>query len=162
MSSDSTPAEQDLGTRHGKRVRVLSAGVAVVRAEAGEWRLLLLRAFRYWDFPKGKVEPGETPLQGACREVAEESGITDLDFRWGETYFETGPYGPGKIARYYVAETRSRDVVLGIAPELGRPEHHEYRWVDFDEAFRLASPRVKRVLRWLKRRLPDPPDDPAH
>ncbi|WP_440996375.1 NUDIX domain-containing protein [Arhodomonas sp. SL1] len=138
-------------------MRVLSAGVAVVRREGGEWRLLLLRAYQYWDFPKGKVEAGETPLEGARREVAEETGITELDFRWGEDYFETGPYARGKVARYYIAETPEKRVTMGINPELGRPEHHEYRWVGFDEAFRLASPRVRRLLRWLRRRI-----DPEH
>lgn len=134
---------------------MLSAGVAVVRREGDQWRLLLLRAFQYWDFPKGHVESGETPLAGAKREVEEETGITALEFRWGECYFETGPYARGKIARYYIAETREEEVVLGIAPDLGEPEHQEYRWVDFDEAFRLTSPRVQRVLRWLRGRIGD-------
>jgi 8-oxo-dGTP pyrophosphatase MutT (NUDIX family) len=134
-------------------VRVLSAGVAVIRRDQNEWRLLLLRAYQYWDFPKGRVEAGETALEGARREVAEETGITDLAFHWGEVYFETGPYAQGKLARYYIAETPTVNVVMGISPELGCPEHHEYRWVDFDEAFRITSPRVQRVLSWLREQI---------
>ena len=42
--------------------------------------VLLLRAYRNWDLPKGLVEPGEQPFAAACREVEEETGITDLDF----------------------------------------------------------------------------------
>ncbi|UEX78322.1 NUDIX domain-containing protein [Spiribacter halobius] len=140
------------------RIRVLSAGVALVRAEAGEWRLLLLRAYQYWDFPKGQVEAGEQPLEAACREVAEETGIRELAFRWGYDYYETGPYARGKVARYYLAETPEREVVLGIAPELGEPEHQEWRWVDFDEAYALTSPRVRRVLDWMAERLPPRPE----
>jgi len=150
--TDSAP---DLGSRNGKRIKVLSAGVAVVRRAHGQWYLLFLRAYQYWDFPKGKVEPGEGALEAARREVGEESGITELDFRWGEHYVETGPYAHGKLARYYVAETECEEIVLGISPELGRPEHHEYRWVTFKEGFRLASPRVRQVLKWLRKRLPD-------
>lgn len=138
------------GGRSRGRVRVLSAGVAPLRREGDGWRMLLLRAYQYWDFPKGQVEPGETPLEAACREVAEETGITELDFRWGYAYFETGPYARGKVARYYLAETPTRKVVLGINPELGRPEHHEYRWVTPREAYRLASPRVREVLDWAE------------
>ncbi len=151
------PAEERTATRRRQqqRVRVLSAGVAVIRREQDEWRLLLLRAYQYWDFPKGRVEDGETALEGALREVAEETGITTLKFHWGEAYVETGPYAHGKLARYYVAETHDVDVVMGICPELGCPEHQEYRWVGFDEAFRITSPRVQRVLRWLGSRIED-------
>ena len=139
------------------RPRILSAGVVTVRAEAGEWRFLLLRAYQYWDFPKGRTETGETPLQAACREVTEETGITDLRFKWGEDYTETGPYARGKVARYYLAETTTREVTLGIAPELGTPEHHEWRWVDRRTAYRLTAPRVRQVLDWAMERLPASP-----
>ncbi|WP_290653124.1 bis(5'-nucleosyl)-tetraphosphatase [Aquisalimonas sp.] len=135
------------------KVRTRSAGVVIVRREANAWRCLLLRAFRYWDSPKGHVEAGEEPLDAALREVREETGICDLQFLLGYDYVETGPYARGKVARYYLAETTSKHVVLGINPELGRPEHQEYRWVSFRRARQLASPRVQRVLDWAERRL---------
>lgn len=128
-----------------------SAGIAVVRRVGAGWRLLLLRAYHYWDFPKGAVEPGETPLAAAIRETAEEAGLTDLRFAWGEVYRETGPYGrPAKIVRYYLAETRQADITLPISPELGRPEHHEWRWLDFTQAQRLAPPRLQPILAWVR------------
>lgn len=141
------------GGRRDRQIRVLSAGVAVVRRVEGHWRFLLLRAFQHWDFPKGQVERDEQPLEAAQREVTEETGITDLRFHWGHGYIETGPYAQGKVARYYLAETTQADIKFGISPQLGRAEHHEYRWVNFDEAFRLTSPRVRRVLDWVRQRL---------
>jgi bis(5'-nucleosidyl)-tetraphosphatase len=129
----------------------LSAGVVVVRQTEEGWRFLLLRAFNHWDFPKGMVEPGEEPLAAAMREVHEESLIDDLDFAWGEASTRTGPYSHGKVARYYIAATRTAEVTLPVNPLLGRPEHSEFRWVDFDEAMALVSPRVKTVLRWASR-----------
>jgi bis(5'-nucleosidyl)-tetraphosphatase len=135
-------------TTETRRPKKLSAGVAVVRRVEGEIRYLLLRVYRNWDFPKGAVEAGESPLAAATREVEEETSLRDLDFRWGETYIETAPYAGGKIARYYVAYAPSSDVTLPINPALGRPEHHGYRWVGYRAAQPLLVPRVAAVLDW--------------
>lgn len=132
----------------GPRSPRLSAGVVVVRRAGDDWLYLLLRAFNHWDFPKGMVEEGEEPLAAAIREVREESTIEDLDFAWGSNSTQTGPYSGGKVARYYLAATRTSDVSLPINPMIGRAEHSEYRWVDFDAALELVSPRVKPVVRW--------------
>ena len=86
--------------------KVLSAGVVPFRRTAGGWRLLVLRAYKNWDFPKGRVEEGEEPIDAAKREAAEETDLTDLEFPYGDSYRETLPYASGKIARYYLAETR--------------------------------------------------------
>ena len=113
----------------------------------------MLRAYRNWDFPKGMVEPGEAPLEAAIRETAEEAAISDLAFRWGDAYRETAPYGRGKVARYSLAETARQAITLPMSPELGRPEHDEWRWVSFDEAARLLPPRLQPILAWARARL---------
>ena len=125
-----------------------SAGVVVVRRAPGQWLYLLLRAWGHWDFPKGAVEPGETPLAAAVREVREEADIGDLEFLWGEQYRETAPYRHGKVARYYLACTRSTRVRLPVSAQLGRPEHHEGRWVDLAGAEALIPPRLAPILAW--------------
>ncbi len=128
----------------------LSCGVVVVRQLDDGWKTVLLRAYHHWDFPKGIREPGEDSMQAALREVQEETGIDDLAFDWGDRYFETGPYSKGKVARYYLAITVQDDVVMGISPETGEPEHHEWRWVSFDEAYDMGSPRVRSIVQWAR------------
>jgi 8-oxo-dGTP pyrophosphatase MutT (NUDIX family) len=128
----------------------LSCGVIVARQTDAGWVTLLLRAFHHWDFPKGMRELGEEPMRAAIREVAEETSITELSFNWGDRYFETGPYSRGKIARYYIAETSQDKVVMGPSPETGEPEHQEWRWVSFDEAYDLGSPRVRQIVQWAR------------
>jgi 8-oxo-dGTP pyrophosphatase MutT (NUDIX family) len=125
----------------------------IVRETPHGVRWLLLRAFRNWDFPKGLVEAGEEPLQAAVREAAEEADLDDLEFPWGTRYVETAPYGANKVARYYLARTRSGSVTLRPNPELGRPEHHEYRWVDIEEARGLVPARLRPVLEWAARQV---------
>jgi 8-oxo-dGTP pyrophosphatase MutT (NUDIX family) len=130
--------------------RILSAGVVPLRQTRGGWRMLVLRAYRNWDFPKGLVEEGEDPLDTARRETAEETGITDLEFPFGEEFRETVPYAGSKVARYYLAETRQEKITLPISAELGRPEHHEWRWIAIDEAEDYLPPRLTLVLDWIR------------
>ena len=126
----------------------LSAGIVVIRHFGAEPNFLLLRAYEYWDFPKGIVEPGELPLEAALREVEEETTLSDLQFKWGQEFRETPPYGKGKIARYYVAESSDGAVFLPISPELGFPEHDEYRWLVYRNAATLLNERLRPILDW--------------
>ena len=126
----------------------LSCGIVLARQADEGIVTLMLRAYHHWDFPKGLCEEGETPLEAAIRELREETSIDDPRFDWGDRFMETGPYSRGKTARYYLAATDSADVVMGPSPETGEPEHHEWRWVSFDEAYDLSAPRVREVVQW--------------
>jgi 8-oxo-dGTP pyrophosphatase MutT (NUDIX family) len=130
-------------------VRYQAAGVVVVRREGEGWYYLVLRAYRNWGFPKGLLESGETHFEAAIRETREETSIDDLAFNWGHTFRETPPYGNGKVARYYLAETKHSNLVLPVSPSLGKPEHDEYRWVSFKQAQEMLPPRVIPILEWV-------------
>jgi 8-oxo-dGTP pyrophosphatase MutT (NUDIX family) len=137
-----------------QRTVTLSAGAVIARRARGDWLLLVLRAYRNWDFPKGMVVAGEEPFAAARREVAEETGLSDLEFPLGEEYCDTLPYADRKVARYYLAETTEEAISLPISAELGRPEHDEWRWVSVDEAEDLLPPRLAIVLDWVRANLP--------
>ena len=109
---------------------------------------LCLRVYTYWDFSKGEVEVNEDPIAAAVREVEEETGLDNLVFGWGVDYRETPPYRGGKVARYYVAESMNGEVYLPVSTELGRPEHHEFRWLDYPSARELIAERVRPILDW--------------
>lgn len=144
-----TPSDQPPTHRRIASHRILSAGVVVVHWNRDHYDYLLLKAYDYWDFPKGMVEHNELPLQAAVREVEEETTLTGLRFRWGDIYRETYPYNQGrKVARYYIAESTTTEVHLPTNPELGHPEHTEYRWVDHTAAWELLTPRVRAILEW--------------
>jgi 8-oxo-dGTP pyrophosphatase MutT (NUDIX family) len=129
---------------------ILSAGIIPVFFEGAKPKVLILRAYKNWDFPKGETDPGENPMAAALRELREETGIEHVSFDWGHQFYETEVYGRGKTARYFLARAMSKEVVLGINPELGHPEHAEFRWADFEEARGLMVPRVQKALDWAR------------
>ena len=130
-----------------------AAGAVIFRRTERGVRLLVLRAYQNWDFAKGMIEPGESELDAAKREALEETGLDDLDFPFDDAYKDTLPYSGGKIARYFLAETGEAKITLPVSPELGRPEHNEWRWVSFDEAEDLLPPRLAVILEWARRQL---------
>lgn len=128
-----------------------SFGIVPVALEPdGSPRFLLLRAYRNWDFPKGQAEPGEAPLETAKREMAEETGIRDFALAWGEASMETEVHASGKIVTYFPARVERQAITLPVSPELGRPEHDEYRWAAYDEARALLPGRLLPVLEWAR------------
>ena len=149
--SDARIGENEVMANLGGRSappRAFSAGVIVVRPAATDWRYLVLRAFRNWDFPKGEVEPGESPIETAVREVNEETSLEALEFHWGHVFRETEPYARGKLARYYLAASPAGKVRLPVVPELGRAKHDEFRWATRAQAERLLPPRLRPILAW--------------
>jgi len=147
-----SPAGCTLGSMRGP-IKHRSAGIVVVRQQNGEWRFLILRAYRNWDFPKGLIEPGEQPLAAAQRETQEETELTDLNFHWGTASNDTEMYGDHKVASYYLAETGQERIVLPVSPELGHPEHNEFRWASCAEAKTLLPPRLQPILDWAWQKL---------
>ena len=62
-------------------VSELAAGAVLVDPRSGQVLLLHHRGEDRWCFPKGHVEPGESLLGAAIREVHEETGIADVELR---------------------------------------------------------------------------------
>jgi len=143
------------GRKGGRAVRVRSAGAVVFRGAKPPFRFLLIRNVKgHWDFPKGKIEPGETPRAAAVREIREESGLAGLRFvpgflrllRW--TYREGG-CRMTKTTWYWLARSPSGRVRLSC-------EHSRAVWVPLAEGLRLvkylnARRLLKSSARWLSR-----------
>lgn len=130
---------------------ILSAGIIPIRKLDQGYEYLLLRCFKYWDFPKGEIDNGEEALQAAIRELKEETSLENVRFPWGKVSYETEVYSKGKTARYFLGEIESPFTInLLPNPENGIIEHHEYRWVNFQDGMALVNPRIKKVFEWAQ------------
>ena len=132
--------------------RIYSAGIIPVYKQNQEWKFLILRCFTYWDFPKGEIDGDEDMITTAIRELEEETTLTHPKLLF-QDFIETEPYAKNKVARYYLGEVKSQSVQMLPNPENGIVEHHEYRWLSFDEARLLLNPRLQKVIDWAKNQL---------
>lgn len=69
-------AELDFEKFSNNFKRIDAGGGLVVDPKTGNYIMILRNG--NWDFPKGKMDPGEDPEKTAIREVEEECGITGL------------------------------------------------------------------------------------
>lgn len=133
---------------------VKACGIVIFRRE-DELKFLMMRTGTFYEpGGKGKQEVGETDFETAVRETEEECGLTikDLTFPFGQMYsFETEKYKKNKkFVRYYIAETKVKEIDIPINPEYGKREHDAYFWMNYDESYKVSGPRIQAVLTWAK------------
>jgi ADP-ribose pyrophosphatase len=83
-----------------RRAIVQHSGSAVMLAADGKKRVLLVRQYRLparqylWEIPAGRLDPGETPLKAAKRELVEETGYRAKKWKKLVSYYPS----PGFLA----------------------------------------------------------------
>ena len=119
-----------------------AAGAVVFRRSERGIRVLVLRAYKNWDFPKGMVEPGESELDAARREVAEETGLHELvlhgPIRVIDWYFRFRAKTIHKYCHFFLFESRRGEPVPeeaeGITACVWHPLDEAQQTVSYDNA----------------------------
>lgn len=124
-----------------------SAGLVIYthHHDAREY-LLLHYASGHWDFPKGKLEQGETEHEAAIRELEEETGLTaqllpgfkqELDYYFRD--YKTGVL-IHKTVTFFIGYSAEKRVKLS-------DEHIGYTWLPYQQALELTTyDNAKKVL----------------
>jgi 8-oxo-dGTP pyrophosphatase MutT (NUDIX family) len=137
--------------------KVESFGIVPIKREDDMWKVLLIlhREGNHWGFPKGKANPGEEPLETACRELKEETNLSVVEIlhmhAFSEHYqFRRKKEQIFKTAHYYPATVEGE---LKCQEE----EIRDARWLTFEEAlaqlsFRQARHILRETIRLLSHR----------
>jgi len=99
--------------------------------------LILHYGTSHWDFPKGKLEAGESNEDAALREIEEETGLKvtlDEGFEHKLYYKFRGRDGDlvNKQVAFFTALASTKEIVLSV-------EHTESKWVRYEEARQLLT-----------------------
>ena len=108
---------------------VKSCGFLIVRGNPTREFLLMRHADR-WDLPKGHVDPGETEIQCALRELQEETGITAADIEPIEGFRFTTQY---RVRSKRDGKLYDKTLVVFLARQIRDvpiqvTEHGGYQW----------------------------------
>lgn len=134
-------------------IREKSAGIIVFRIhpQEGVQYLVLYHRGNYWNFPKGRVEDGETETEGALRELREETGISGINLVSGwrqqtEFFFKEERNNKKELIKkdfiLYLAKV-SADTQVVVPNE----RHNGYGWFDFKTAAKhLRFKGLKEIL----------------
>jgi len=145
-------AEDRIGpARKGSAVEVptvKSCGVLVTRGRP-ICEFLLMQHRHRWDLPKGHIDPGETEIECALREMSEETGIPenavmlDPEFRFVHHYPVRTDRVAGGVAQktliVFLAEL-VRDVAIKTT------EHPSYAWFRWNPPHRIQAQTINPLL----------------
>lgn len=128
--------------------------ILVLRKDNDEDEFLILQQWQgHWSFPKGHGENGETPIQIAIRELAEETSIIGIElskFPSIKDDYVVAWRGSNwhKTVECYIAFTRNENVTIQNSEVQG------YKWATYKEALdTLNFEGTKNVLKTAKKYL---------
>lgn len=128
--------------------------ILVLRKDNDEDEFLILQQWQgHWSFPKGHAEEGETPVETAIRELAEETGILDIElskFPGIKEDYVVEHKGKkwDKTVECFMAFAKNKDVIIQ------EQEIQNYKWATYQEAIdTLNYENTKEVLRTAQKYL---------
>lgn len=127
----------------------------IVLGEHGTIALIRSHNSQSWLFPKGHIEEGETDGEAARREIAEETGLTDLELLDDLGSF-TRPAARSADAEYE-EKTIHMFLFAALPHAILSPSHEiiEARWVPFREIpDMLGTPNIEWFIKdraWFTR-----------
>jgi 8-oxo-dGTP pyrophosphatase MutT (NUDIX family) len=126
---------------------VKSCGFLIVRGDPIREFLLMRHADR-WDLPKGHVDPGESDLDCALRELHEETGITKNDIDIIDGFRFTTHY---QVRGKRDGQLRDKTLIIFLARllrevKIDPTEHPGYQWFPWQPPHKIQAFTIDPLL----------------
>jgi len=137
-----------------------NVGIVLINPAGKVWlgRRADARGPTNWQFPQGGLDPGETPMAGALRELREETGAQSVSllgqthdwiayaFPRGHRRRPTGPHWIGQKQLWFAFRFTGDDAEFDLAA------HHEvefdaWKWADLDSVLESVVPFKRETYR---------------
>jgi 8-oxo-dGTP pyrophosphatase MutT (NUDIX family) len=128
--------------------QLMSCGFLLMRSEPTLSFLLMQHPDR-WDLPKGHLDVGETTIQCALRELAEETGLAAADIEQQPGFEFQHQY---LVPLRQQPDQQARKTLLVFLAWLRHPvplqltEHIGYRWFDWKPPHQIQSQTIDPLL----------------
>ena len=135
-------------------IQLRSCGFLILRTvDDSTEQFLLMKHPKRWDLPKGHVDPGETEMECALRELWEETGIkechiqVDPEFVFKQQYTVRYKRNGGK--------PQLKELVVFLATlteevEIQCTEHPGYQWWDWNPPHKIQDETIDPLLKYLE------------
>lgn len=130
---------RDENDRKYKREIVVHPGAAVILPILPDGRVILIKTYRYavgehlYELPAGTIDPGETPINCAGRELMEETGYVASKLTRLSSFYSSPGVMTEKMHAY---------LATGLLPHAGEKdvgEEIELHPVSYNEAMRMVT-----------------------
>ena len=118
----------------------------------GDFKFLLLHKNNWWngwEFVRGEVDSGESPIGAAKREAMEETGlffekVISIPFNYSYDYLKGLNFIESNVSCFFA---KANDSAVRLSEE-----HDYFKWADYDDAMKLLDfDEQKRLLDFFKK-----------
>lgn len=135
-------------------IEIRSCGFLILRTiDDSTEEFLLMKHSKRWDLPKGHVDPGETEMECALRELWEETSIKDSQIQIVSEFVFKQQYTVRRKKNGRVPQLKELVIFLATLTEdveIQCTEHEGYQWWPWNPPHKIQDQTIDPLLAHLE------------